>query len=71
MFTSRAEYRLQLRASNADQRLLKYSADLSLLDNNLLKDLDKKNKKYFKRRKGKAYVCFTGNNWSGTKNTGH
>ena len=44
MFTSRAEYRLQLRASNADQRLLKYSADLSLLDNNLLKDLDKKNK---------------------------
>jgi tRNA uridine 5-carboxymethylaminomethyl modification enzyme len=44
MFTSRAEYRLQLRASNADQRLLKYSTDLSLLDSNLLKDLDKKNK---------------------------
>ena len=44
MFTSRAEYRLQLRASNADQRLLKYSTKLGLLEKNLLKDLDKKNK---------------------------
>ena len=44
MFTSRAEYRLQLRASNADQRLLKYSTDIGLLDSDLLKDLDKKNK---------------------------
>ena len=44
MFTSRAEYRLQLRASNADQRLLKYSTKLGLLEKNLLKGLDKKNK---------------------------
>ena len=44
MFTSRAEYRLQLRASNADQRLLKYSTKLGLLEKNLLKDLDKKKK---------------------------
>ena len=45
MFTSRAEYRLQLRSSNADQRLLKYSKKLSLLDEDLLKKLHKKNKK--------------------------
>ena len=32
MFTSRAEYRLQLRSSNADQRLLKYSENFKLLD---------------------------------------
>ena len=44
MFTSRAEYRLQLRASNADQRLLKYSKELNLLDNKLLEDLSKKTK---------------------------
>ena len=45
MFTSRAEYRLQLRSSNADQRLLKYSKKLNLLDDDLLKKLNKKNKK--------------------------
>ncbi len=45
MFTSRAEYRLQLRSSNADQRLLKYSKKLNLLDEDLLKKLNKKTKK--------------------------
>ena len=44
MFTSRAEYRLQLRSSNADQRLLKYSKKLGLLNDDLLKKLTKKNK---------------------------
>ena len=45
MFTSRAEYRLQLRASNADQRLLKYSKKFNLLDEKMIKDLTKKVKK--------------------------
>ncbi|MDG2267059.1 MAG: tRNA uridine-5-carboxymethylaminomethyl(34) synthesis enzyme MnmG [Candidatus Marinimicrobia bacterium] len=45
IFTSRAEYRLQLRASNADKRLLQYSKDLNLLDKNLLIALNKKNNK--------------------------
>jgi len=45
MFTSRAEYRLQLRASNADQRLLKYSEKNKLLDDKMIKDLSKKVKK--------------------------
>ena len=44
MFTSRAEYRLQLRSSNADQRLLKYSKKIGLLNAKTLFSLDKKNK---------------------------
>jgi tRNA uridine 5-carboxymethylaminomethyl modification enzyme len=39
MFTSRAEYRLQLRSSNADQRLLKYSIKHRLLDNKTVEKL--------------------------------
>ena len=42
MFTSRAEYRLQLRSSNADQRLLGYSKKYSLLDKEIIKKLDEK-----------------------------
>ena len=42
MFTSRAEYRLQLRSSNADQRLLKKSKKYKLLDGKTLKSLSQK-----------------------------
>ena len=39
MFTSRAEYRLQLRSSNADQRLLKYAKEYNLLNDETIKTL--------------------------------
>ena len=42
MFTSRAEYRLQLRSSNADQRLLKISKKYNLLDDNIHEKLNEK-----------------------------
>ena len=42
MFTSRAEYRLQLRSSNADQRLLKISKKYRLLDDKILDSLSEK-----------------------------
>ena len=42
MFTSRAEYRLQLRSSNADQRLLKISKKYNLLDDNTHEKLNEK-----------------------------
>ena len=42
MFTSRAEYRLQLRSSNADQRLLSISRKYCLLDDKTLDQLQYK-----------------------------
>ena len=42
MFTSRAEYRLQLRSSNADQRLLEISKKYKLLDKKILDKLSEK-----------------------------
>ena len=42
MFTSRAEYRLQLRSSNADQRLLKKAKEYNLLDEKTVEKLSEK-----------------------------